>query len=58
MAKDLSLLLSMILFVDDSEANVCPARDADMQAIQYVDRQSFISELKYLIGQVFEVYRK
>ena len=54
-AKDLGLPLSKILFIDDNEANVCRARDTGMQAIQYVDRQSFISELKQLTGHVFEV---
>ena len=49
-AKDLGLPLSKILFIDDNEANVSRARNAGMQAIQFVDRQSFISELKQLTG--------
>lgn len=39
-----------ILFVDDNEGNVNRARDAGMQTIQFVDRASFISELKQITG--------
>lgn len=49
-AKDLGLPLPKILFIDDNEANVGRAREAGVQAIQFVDRQSFISALKQLTG--------
>jgi len=49
-AKDLGLPLSKILFIDDNEGNIIRAREAGMQAIQFVDRQSFISALKQLTG--------
>lgn len=49
-AAKLKLPICEILFIDDNEANVSRARDAGMQAIQFVDRQSFISKLKQLTG--------
>lgn len=49
-AADLSISSSMILFVDDDAGNVTRARDTGMQAIQFVEKQGFISELKQLTG--------
>lgn len=49
-AVDLSMSPSKILFVDDDAGNVTRARDAGMQAIQFVDRQGFISGLKQITG--------
>lgn len=49
-AADLGMSSSMILFVDDDAGNVTRARDSGMQAIQFVDRQSFISEFKQITG--------
>ena len=47
-AADLGMPSSRILFVDDDAGNVTRARNAGMQAIQFVDRQGFISELKQM----------
>jgi len=47
-AADLGLSPSRILFVDDDVANVNRARAVGMHAIQFVERQRFISELKRL----------
>ncbi|MGD8803059.1 MAG: HAD family phosphatase [Gammaproteobacteria bacterium] len=44
-AADLGLSPAKILFIDDSERNVATAKSTGMQAIQYVDRQSFIKKL-------------
>ena len=44
-AADLGLAPAAILFVDDSGANVARAMAAGMQAIQYVDRESFMDAL-------------
>ena len=49
-ATDLALPLSEILFVDDDAGNVNRAQEAGMQALLYVDKESFIQELKQLIG--------
>jgi len=49
-AKDLDLPLSKILFIDDNEGNIIRALNSGMQAIQFIDRQSFISELKQITG--------
>ena len=45
-AADLGLKPSAILFIDDSERNVATAEEAGMQAIQYVDRETLMQELK------------
>lgn len=45
-AAELGLPLSEILFIDDDAGNVNRARDAGMQALQYVDKESFIQQLK------------
>ena len=49
-AVDLGMSPSKILFVDDDAGNVTRACDAGMQAIQFVDRRGFISELKQITG--------
>lgn len=49
-AKELELPLSEILFVDDNAGNVNRAREVGMQALQYVDKESFIQQLKQLTG--------
>ncbi len=45
-AADLDLPPAAILFVDDNAENVARAKASGMQAIQYVDRQSFVKELE------------
>jgi putative hydrolase of the HAD superfamily len=45
-ADNLGLPASAILFVDDNPENVARARSAGMQAIQYVDRNSFMQLLE------------
>lgn len=45
-AEVLALPASAILFVDDNAGNVARARDAGMQAIHYVGRDSFMAELE------------
>lgn len=49
-ATELGLPLSEILFIDDDAGNVNRAREAGMQALRYVDKESFIQELKQLTG--------
>ena len=49
-AIELGLPLSGILFVDDNAGNVNRAREVGMQALQYVDKESFIQQLKQLTG--------
>lgn len=49
-ATELGLPLSEILFVDDNSGNVNRAREVGMQALQYVDKESFIQQLKQLTG--------
>ena len=49
-ATELGLPLSEILFIDDNAGNVNRAREVGMQVILYVDKDSFIEELKQLIG--------
>jgi putative hydrolase of the HAD superfamily len=49
-ATDLGLPLSAILFIDDDEGNVNRARAVGMQALHYVDKESFIQALKHLTG--------
>jgi putative hydrolase of the HAD superfamily len=44
-SADLGLVPSAVLFIDDSKANVDRARSVGMQAIQYVDRETFIQDL-------------
>lgn len=44
-AADLGLQPSAILFIDDSERNVATAKQAGMQAIQYVDRETLRQDL-------------
>ena len=52
-ANDLSLKPSQILFIDDNAGNVERARDTGMQALLYVDRERFLSELdKVLSGTI------
>lgn len=47
-AAALALPPSALLFVDDNIENVERARDAGLQAIQYVDRNGFMSEMEKL----------
>lgn len=47
-ATELGLPLSEILFIDDDAGNVARAQDIGMQALQFVDKKSFIQELKQL----------
>lgn len=47
-ATELGLPLVEILFIDDDEGNVNRARSVGMHAIQYVDKESFIQQLKQL----------
>lgn len=49
-ATELGLPLSAILFIDDDAGNVSRAREVGMQAIHYVDKESFIQEIKQLTG--------
>ena len=49
-AIDLDISPAMILFIDDDATNVSRARNASMQAIQFVDKEGFISELKQITG--------
>jgi putative hydrolase of the HAD superfamily len=45
-AADLALPPAAILFIDDMGGNVARARGAGLQAIQFVDRDSFVSALE------------
>ena len=47
-AIELGLPLSEILFIDDDAGNVNRAREAGMRTLRYVDKESFIQELKQL----------
>jgi HAD superfamily hydrolase (TIGR01509 family) len=47
-ATELGMSPSEILFVDDDAGNVARARETGMQALQYVEKESFILELKQL----------
>lgn len=49
-AADLGLHPSAILFIDDSKKNVATAVATGMQAIQYIDRESFMEALKDALG--------
>ena len=49
-ATELGMSPSEILFVDDDAGNVARARETGVQALQYVDRESFILDLKQLTG--------
>lgn len=49
-ATELGLPISEILFIDDDEGNVNRARVAGMQVLQYVDKESFIEEIKQITG--------
>jgi putative hydrolase of the HAD superfamily len=49
-AAYLGLDPSALLFIDDSKRNVATAIAAGMQAIQYIDRNSFMKELKDALG--------
>jgi putative hydrolase of the HAD superfamily len=49
-AANLGLDPSAILFIDDNRKNVATAQAAGMQAIQYLDRESFIETLKNTLG--------
>jgi putative hydrolase of the HAD superfamily len=45
-AADLGLPAAAVLFIDDNRDNVLRARASGMQAIHYVDRQSFLKALE------------
>jgi len=47
-ATELGLSVAEILFIDDDAGNVNRARRVGMHAIQYVDKKSFIQQLKQL----------
>ena len=44
-AADLGMSPSTIVFIDDDAGNVERARSAGLQAVHYVDRQSFVADL-------------
>jgi putative hydrolase of the HAD superfamily len=50
LALDLKMPTSAMLFVDDDAGNVARARDAGLQAIQFVDRKGFTTELERVTG--------
>jgi len=47
-ATELGMSPGEILFIDDDAGNVARARDMGMQALQFVDKESFLLELKQL----------
>ena len=47
-ATELGTSPDEILFIDDDAGNVARARDMGMQALQFVDKESFLLELKQL----------
>ena len=49
-AADLGLAPSAIVFIDDIRANVSRAATAGMQAVQYIDRESFLKTLNNLLN--------
>jgi FMN phosphatase YigB (HAD superfamily)/ribonuclease HI len=49
-AADLGLPASAILFIDDDAGNVSRAREAGLQALQFVDRQRFMDELEQTLS--------
>lgn len=49
-ATELGLPLNEILFIDDDVGNVNRAREVGMQALQYVDKESFTQQLNQLTG--------
>jgi putative hydrolase of the HAD superfamily len=49
-ASDLDMPPAAILFVDDDAGNVSRARDAGLQALQYVDQAGFATALEHKTG--------
>ena len=49
-ADDLALPPSAILFIDDDAKNVTRAREAGMQALQYLDKESFAREIQRFLS--------
>lgn len=49
-ATELKLPISEILFIDDDAGNVKRAEEAGMQTIHYVDKETFIHQLKQQTG--------
>ena len=49
-AADLGLPPSAILFIDDDAGNVSRAREAGLQALQFIDRQRFTDELEQILS--------
>jgi putative hydrolase of the HAD superfamily len=49
-AADLGLPPAAILFIDDNDNNVATAKSIGMQAIQFRDKQSFITSLQQVLG--------
>ena len=45
-AEGLGVPASTVLFIDDREENILAAREAGMQAIQYVDHAGFLAEFR------------
>jgi len=48
-ATELGMSPDEILFIDDDVGNVARARDMGMQVLRYVDKESFLQQLKQLI---------
>ena len=49
-ATELRLPLNQILFIDDDAGNVSRAQSIGMQALHYVDKETFTQQLKQLTG--------
>lgn len=49
-ATELELPLAQILFVDDDAGNIARAQSVGMQALHYVDKETFTQQLKQLTG--------
>ena len=56
-ATELGMSPNEILFIDDDVGNVARARDMGMQALQYVDKESFLQQLKQLIQKSNKLYK-
>ena len=53
-ATELGLSPAEILFIDDDLGNVTRAQDTGMQALQFVDKESFLFELKQLTQKSYK----
>lgn len=54
-ANALGLTPSQILFIDDNVANVERAREMGMQALVYVEREGFLSELATILPDINKI---